>query len=388
MIIQVLSLGPNYNRLIIMSRDSSLKTTPLFELHQELGGRIVPFSGWQMPIQYSGVMREHLCVRGGVGLFDVSHMGEIDIRGPDSLKLIQKAITNDAGTLRDGAILYTLMCYENGGVVDDLLVHRFSGDHYFLCVNAGNIDKDFQWISGQAKSLDVEVRNISGETAQLAIQGKHAQSLLEKLSDVPLDDLKYYHFKKGKIHSVDSIISRTGYTGEDGFEIYFDAGQAVAVFKKILEAGEAFGILPIGLGARDTLRLEMGYPLYGQEITAETNPLEAGLGWVVKLNKKENFIGRQAIQNKKDAGIKRRLVGIRLLERGVPRPHYKVLYQGELAGEVTSGTFSPSLNCGVALCPVAAESSKVGTRLETLIRDKRVPAEVVKLPFVTSRVKK
>ncbi len=371
-----------------MSHEDALKTTPLYKVHQELGARIVPFSGWQMPVQYSGVMQEHLCVRNAVGLFDVSHMGEIDIRGRDALKLVQKLITNDVAGMQDGSILYALMCYENGGVVDDLLVHRFAEDHYFFCVNAGNINKDFQWISGQARSMDVEASNISAETAQLAIQGQHAQSLLDKLSDAPLDSLKYYHFKKGKICSVDSIISRTGYTGEDGFEIYFDAGKAVAVFKKIMEAGEAFGIKPIGLGARDTLRLEMGYALYGHEITAETNPLEAGLGWVVKLKKEDDFIGKAAIQQKKDAGAKRRLVGVRFLERGVPRPHYPVLRQGAPVGEVTSGTFSPSLNCGVALCSVSSEHAAVGARLEVSVRDKRIPAEIVKLPFVASRVKK
>ena len=256
-----------------------------------------------MPIQYSGLIQEHLCVRNAVGLFDVSHMGEVDVRGPDALKFIQMLITNDAGKMENGSIIYSLMCYENGGVVDDLLVHKFSEEHYFLCVNAGNVDKDFEWISEQAKSMDVEVVNTSDTVAQLAIQGRHAQEILQKLADVSLDGLEYYHFIEGKIHSVDSIISRTGYTGEDGFEIYFDAEQAVSVFKKIMEEGKPFGLEPIGLGARDTLRLEMGYALYGQEISADINPLEAGLSWVVKLNKKENFIGKAAIQKLKDAGI-------------------------------------------------------------------------------------
>jgi aminomethyltransferase len=371
-----------------MNQDHSLKSTPLLDLHKELGARIVPFSGWQMPIQYSGLIQEHLCVRNAVGLFDVSHMGEVDVRGPDALKFIQKLITNDAENMEDGSIIYSLMCYENGGVVDDLLVHKYSYDHYFLCINAGNVDKDFKWISDQAKSMDVEVTNTSDSVAQLAIQGKHAQALLQKLSDVPLDDLEYYHFKKGKIHSVDSIISRTGYTGEDGFEIYFNSDQAVSVFKKILEEGEFFGLEPIGLGARDTLRMEMGYALYGQEINADIIPLEAGLSWVVKLNKKENFIGKEAIQRLKDAGVKRRLAGVKLLDRGVPRLHYPVLTEGESIGEVTSGTFSPSLNCGIALCSVPSEYSKVGTKLEIQIRGKNIPGEVVKLPFVESRVKK
>ena len=371
-----------------MTKDQSLKSTPLLEVHKELGARIVPFSGWQMPIQYSGLIQEHLCVRNAVGLFDVSHMGEVDVRGSDALKFIQKLITNDAENMENGSIIYSLMCYENGGVVDDLLVHKYSDGHYFLCVNAGNVDKDFEWISEQAKSMDVEVTNTSDSIAQLAIQGKHAQTLLEKLSDVPLDDLEYYHFKKGKIHLVDSIISRTGYTGEDGFEIYFDAVQAVSVFKKIIEVGEPFGLEPIGLGARDTLRLEMGYALYGQEISTDTNPLEAGLSWVVKLNKKDNFIGKEAIQKLKNDGVKQRLAGVKLLERGVPRSHYPILCEGESVGEVTSGTFSPSLNCGVALCSISSEYSKVGTKLKIQIRGKNVPGEVVKLPFVDSHVKK
>lgn len=341
-----------------------------------------------MPVQYAGVIQEHLCVRNGVGIFDVSHMGEIDIKGPDSLALIQKLITNDAATLTDGAILYSLMCYENGGVVDDLLVHRFSADHYFLCVNAGNSDKDFDWVASLVGTMDVEVRDISRETAQLAVQGKHAQALLGKMTDIPLEDLEYYNFTAGKIHGVDSIISRTGYTGEDGFEIYFAAGEAVRVFKEILAAGKKFGIQPIGLGARDTLRLEMGYSLYGNEITADSNPLEAGLGWVIKLNKNENFIGKEAIKNLKKAGVKRRLAAVRLLERGVPRSHYPILKNGEAVGEVTSGTFSPSLNCGVALCYVSSEHATVGARLEVGIRNQTVPVEVVKLPFVPSGVKK
>jgi len=371
-----------------MTRDLPLKTTPLFDIHKELGARIVPFSGWQMPVQYAGVIQEHLCVRNAVGVFDISHMGEIKLRGPDALKLVQKVITNDAASMNDGAILYSLMCYENGGVVDDLLIHRFSGDHYFFCVNAGNSDKDFQWVSDQAGSMDVEVKNISSETAQLAVQGKHAQALLQKIAEIPLDDIKYFHFRKGKIHGVDSIISRTGYTGEDGFEIYFDAHEAAKVFKTILEVGEEYGVQPIGLGARDTLRLEMGYALYGNEIDADSNPFEAGLGWVVKLGKSDRFVGQEAVIDQKNAGLKRRLVGVRLLERGVPRSHYKILHQGAPVGEVTSGTFSPSLNCGVALCYVSPDHSAVGSRLEVAIRNQAVSAEVVKLPFVPSGVKK
>ncbi|MEE9259378.1 MAG: glycine cleavage system aminomethyltransferase GcvT [Nitrospinaceae bacterium] len=372
-----------------MSQEPSeqLKSTPLAGLHRELGGRLVPFAGWHMPIQFEGVVQEHLCVRRKVGLFDISHMGEIDIRGEDSKKLLQRLLTNDIEKMSDGSTLYSLMCYDNGGVVDDLLVYRFSEDHYFLCVNASNADKDYQWIVEHSEGFKAQVTDIGPETAQLAVQGKDAENLLQNLSDVPLNDLKYYHFKKGKIHYIECIISRTGYTGEDGFELYLESGKAVDLCRKLLEAGEPFGIRPIGLGARDTLRLEMGYALYGNEIDQDTSPLEAGLGWVIKL-KKQGFIGQQALQNQKERGLSRKLVGIRLLERGVPRSHYRVLKEGRPVGEITSGTFSPSLNTGIGLCYVSMEHSDPGSRLDVEIRSQTVPAEVVKPPFVPSHVKK
>ncbi|MFQ5701341.1 MAG: glycine cleavage system aminomethyltransferase GcvT, partial [Acidobacteriota bacterium] len=241
-----------------------------------------------------------------VGIFDVSHMGEIDISGRDAEKLLQQLITNDMSKMADHSILYTLMCYENGGAVDDLLVHRRSQDRFLLCVNAANTDKDFRWILERAKSFKVEVRDLSSETAQLAVQGKSAEPLLQRLCDVSLNDLEYYHFKEGKIHQIDCLIARTGYTGEDGFEIYAPAARAELAFKKILEEGRAFNLEPAGLGARDTLRLEMGYALYGNEIDAETSPLEAGLGWVVKL-KKDFFIGQEALRKQKEAGLSKKL---------------------------------------------------------------------------------
>lgn len=348
---------------------------------------MAPFAGWNMPIQYKGIVQEHLAVRKDVGIFDVSHMGEIDIAGEEAEKLLQNLITNDMNTMADHSILYTLMCYEDGGVVDDLLVHRFSKDHYFLCVNASNVDKDFQWILENAKSYKAEVRNLSDQTAQLAIQGKHAEPLLQKLCDVPLNNLRYYHFKTGKIHQIDSIIARTGYTGEDGFEIYLDASRAEAVFKKILEEGREFNLEPIGLGARDTLRLEMGYALYGHEIDSETSPLEAGLGWVIKL-KKDGFIGKTALQKQKEAGLSRKLAAVKLLGRGVPRADYRVMQSGREVGLITSGTFSPSLKTGIGLCYVSKELAQVGTSLQVEIRGQLVPAEVVPAPFVPSHVKK
>ena len=371
-----------------MSANTPLKTTPFFEIHKKLNGKMVPFAGWHMPIQYAGVMEEHRAVREGVGVFDVSHMGEIDVRGREAKSFLQKLLTNDMDKLDDGGILYSLMCYENGGVVDDLLVHRFGEDHYFLCVNASNTDKDFEWVSGIAGEFDVQVNNISDQTAQLAIQGPKAESLLQKLSDIPLGDLGYYRFQKGWVCDTEAVIARTGYTGEDGFEVYLDARSAVPVLESLLEVGKEFDLQPIGLGARDTLRLEMGYALYGQEIDADHSPLEAGLGWVIKLKKSDTFVGQEALKNQKDNGLTQKLVGIKLIDRGVPRSHYKVLHEGQPVGEVTSGTFSPTLNTGVALCNVPTALSKPGTRLEIAIRNSTVAGEVTSLPFVPSGVKK
>lgn len=371
-----------------MSANTPLKTTPLFEIHKKLNGKIVPFAGWNMPIQYAGVIEEHRAVREGVGVFDVSHMGEIDVRGREAKPFLQKLLTNDMDKLDNGSILYSLMCYENGGVVDDLLVHRFEEDHYFLCVNASNTDKDFEWASKLAEEFDVQVDNLSDRTAQLAIQGPRAASLLDKLTEVSLDDMRYYSFQKGLVSGEETIIARTGYTGEDGFEIYMDESSAVPVFESLLEEGKEFDLQPIGLGARDTLRLEMGYALYGQEIDADRSPLEAGLGWVIKLKKADAFIGQEALLSQKDKGLNHKLVGVKLTDRGVPRSHYKVLNDGTPVGEVTSGTFSPTLNTGVALCNVPTELSKPGTRLDIAIRNSTVAGEVTPLPFVPSKVKK
>jgi len=371
-----------------MSSQTPLKTTPLFEAHQSLGGKMVPFAGWHMPVQYAGVIQEHRAVREAVGVFDVSHMGEIEVRGPQAKAFLQKLLTNDMDRLDDGGILYSLMCTEDGGAVDDLLVHRFAEDHYFLCVNASNTDKDFDWARGQAGGFEVTLENTSGRTAQLAIQGPRAEALMQTLTSADLSGLGYYRFIQAPVGGVEMIVARTGYTGEDGFEIYMDSDAAVPVFQKILQAGQAYGLQPVGLGARDTLRLEMGYALYGQEIDADHSPLDAGLGWVIKLKKQEEFVGQKALKNQKDKGVVRRLVGLRLTGRGVPRSHYPVLHEGRQVGEVTSGTFSPSLNTGVALCKVPVELAQPGTRLDIEIRQLAVEGEVVPLPFVPSHVKK
>ena len=367
---------------------TNLKATPLLGLHKELGAKLVPFVGWNMPIQFAGVLSEHICVRERVGLFDVSHMGEIEVKGKDAKKFLQFLLSNNVEKMFDGSILYSLMCYETGGVVDDLLVYRFSENHYFLCVNASNSDKDYDWIARHASSFNVNIKNISSEISQLALQGPDAKNVLQSLCDISLDDLSYYNFRKGMVNNVESLISRTGYTGEDGFELYLSPEKVSEVFRSLMEQGRSYGIQPIGLGARDTLRIEMGYPLYGNEIDNNPTPLDAGLGWVIKFDKGE-FLGRGSLLKQKEQGSPRRkLVGLKLLARGVPRAHYQVFKNGESVGEVTSGTFSPTLNTGVGLCYVSSEYSDIGNHLDMKIRDQLVATEVIQLPFVPSHVKK
>ena len=367
---------------------TNLKATPLLGLHKELGAKLVPFAGWNMPIQFAGVLSEHTCVRERVGLFDVSHMGEIEVKGKDAKKFLQFLLSNNVEKMFDGSILYSLMCYETGGVVDDLLAYRFSENHYFLCVNASNSDKDYDWIARHASSFNVNIKNTSSETSQLALQGPDAKNVLQSLCDISLDDLSYYNFRKGMVNNVESLISRTGYTGEDGFELYLSPEKVSEVFRSLMEQGRSYGIQPIGLGARDTLRIEMGYPLYGNEIDNNPTPLDAGLGWVIKFDKGE-FLGRGSLLKQKEQGSPRRkLVGLKLLTRGVPRAHYQVFKNGESVGEVTSGTFSPTLNTGVGLCYVSSEYSDVGNHLDVKIRDQLVATEVIQLPFVPSHVKK
>ena len=332
-----------------------------------------------MPVQYSGVIEEHNAVRNTAGLFDVSHMGEIEIKGPKADKFLQSLVTNDITKLVDGKILYTVMCYENGGIVDDLLVHKKADNHYMLCVNASNIDKDYQWILKH--QIDgAEVQNVSDETAQLALQGPSAQKILQQIADTDLADLKKFNFKNELLANVKVLIARTGYTGEDGFEIYFKSQDAEFLFRKILEIGKQDGIMPVGLGARDTLRLEMGYSLYDHEIDQNHNPLEANLGWAIKLDKGD-FIGKQALIKIKEEGLKRKLVGFELIERGIPRAKYKLFKNNKETGEVVSGTFSPSLKKAIGTGYVASEYSEIGEKIEIDIRGKKVKGKVVKTPF-------
>jgi aminomethyltransferase len=364
----------------------SLKRTPLYELHREAGAKFVDFGGWEMPVQYGSIIEEHKAVRTSVGLFDVSHMGEIEIRGPRALEVVQRLTTNDASKLAVHQVQYSTLCYPHGGIVDDLTVYRLEPEHFLLCVNAANIDKDFAWIVEQARG-DADIANTSAQIAQLALQGKHAQATLQPLCDLALDGVGYYWSVKGVMHGIEALISRTGYTGEDGFEIYCPASHGPELWRALMEAGAPYQIRPIGLGARDTLRLEMGYALYGNDITADTTPLQAGLGWVVKLNKGD-FIGRDALARERREGLKRRLVGLEMIARGVARAHYHILVDGQVVGEVTSGTVSPSLNKGIGLGYVQTAYAKVGTPLQVDIRGKPSEARVASTPFYPSQVRK
>jgi aminomethyltransferase len=364
----------------------SLKRTPLYERHRAAGAKFVDFGGWEMPVQYSSILEEHKAVRTAVGLFDVSHMGEIEIRGPRALEVVQRLTTNDASKLEIFQVQYSTLCYPHGGIVDDLTVYRLGSEHFFLCVNAANIDKDLAWIVEQAHG-DADIANTSAQIAQLALQGRHAQAMLQPLCDIPLDFIRYYWSAKGRVQGIDALISRTGYTGEDGFEIYCPAAQGPELWSYLMEAGALYGIKPIGLGARDTLRLEMGYALYGNDITAGTTPLQAGLGWIVKLNKGD-FIGRHALLKERAEGITRRLVGLEMVDRGVGRAHYHILVDGKVVGEMTSGTVSPSLNKSIGLGYVQTAHAKTGTPLQVDIRGKSAQARVASTPFYPSQVHK
>ena len=358
----------------------NLKRTPLYQEHVAAGAKIVPFAGYEMPVQYkSGIIAEHQAVRQRAGLFDVSHMGELELRGPQALELVQYVTTNDASKLEVGQAQYSVICREDGGCIDDCIVYRFD-DIYMIVVNASNRDKDRDWIFHHSRKFDVAVNDKSDEVALIALQGLQAQAILSRVTDVDLDSIKYYHFGTGAVANIEAVISRTGYTGEDGFELYINVRDAVPLWRKLLEAGSPEGLIPTGLGARDSLRLEMGYALYGNDIDDRHTPLEAGLGWVVKLDK-QDFLGKRAMVQQKADGVRQRLSGFVLNERGFPRHGYEVRYNGEPAGEVTSGTVSPSLEQGVGLAYVPSEASKAGTAIDVMVRDKAVPATITRAPF-------
>ncbi|MHB1169826.1 MAG: glycine cleavage system aminomethyltransferase GcvT [Longimicrobiales bacterium] len=357
-----------------------LKRTPLYEEHVKAGAKIVPFAGYEMPVQYpTGIIQEHKAVRERAGLFDVSHMGELEIRGGDALGLLQYVTTNDASKIAVGQAQYTVICNESGGAIDDCIVYRFE-DHYLIVVNASNQDRDREHIMQHAGRFGTQVIDRSEETGLLALQGPAAQRVLERITEVQLNTIAYYHFAEGDVAGVPAIISRTGYTGEDGFELYLPADQTAKVWQRILEAGQEEAVLPVGLGARDSLRLEMGYVLYGNDLDERRTPLEAGLGWVTKLDKGE-FIGREALQQQKNDGVRERLVAFVLKERGFPRHGYEIRVDGEPAGEVTSGAHAPSLEYGIGLAYVAVEAARAGTMIDVMVRGKPVPAEIVRPPF-------
>ncbi len=358
-----------------------MKRTAFHAIHLKLGGKIVEFGGYEMPVQYSGIIDEHRKVRSAVGVFDVSHMGEFIVRGKDAFAFVQKMTVNDVSKLQPGRVQYSAMCYPDGGIVDDLLVYHMD-THIMLVVNAANLAKDFAWLK-EHLSGDVTLDDASDATSLLAIQGPHSLATLQKLTTTELPGLEYYHSTRGTVAGIDMVISRTGYTGELGYEIYFPSDTATGerVWNAVFEAGKEFGIAPIGLGARDTLRLEMGFCLYGHDIDQTTNPLEAGLGWITKLDKGD-FVGRDALLNVKKSGIRRRLVGFTLCDRAFPRQGYEIRKGGTPIGAVTSGTFSPTLDQGIGMGYVKSEDAGMGSAVDIIIRDQPHAATVVKLPFV------
>lgn len=359
----------------------ALLRTPLFPAYAELGAKTVEFGGWEMPVQFAaGINAEHEAVRERVGLFDVSHMGEYEVTGRDAQRFLQHLVTNDVDKLHPGMAMYSPMTNDQGGCVDDLLVYCFAEDRYWTVVNAGNIAKDFAWMESHRGGYDVTLRDRSQEVALLALQGPRAEELLQTLTDEPLNEIRSYRFREGEAAGVSSVISRTGYTGEDGFELYLPASQAMALWRRLLAAGEAFGMRPCGLGARDTLRLEARLPLYGHEITDDITPLEAGLAPFVKLDAAE-FPGHAVLARQKEQGRGRKLVGLRMTERGIPRAGYGVYKDDEAIGFITSGTMSPTLHEAIGLALVAADAASVGDALTVDIRGKRTACEVVKTPF-------
>ncbi|WP_456278311.1 glycine cleavage system aminomethyltransferase GcvT [Bacillus sp. AK128] len=360
---------------------SELKRTPLFEVYREFGGKTIDFGGWDLPVQFSSIKEEHEAVRERAGLFDVSHMGEFEVKGSDSLDFLQKMMTNDVSKLVVGKAQYTAMCYETGGTVDDLLIYKRADQDYLLVVNASNIDKDFDWLQSHL-SGEVELTNVSEQTAQLAIQGPLAETVLQKLTKTPLHEIGFFSFKEGvEISGIPALVSRTGYTGEDGFEIYCSTEDAVALWNAILENGKEEGVLPCGLGARDTLRFEANLALYGQELSKDITPLEAGIGFAVKLQKEADFFGKEAMLKQKEQGLTRKLVGIEMIEKGIPRHDYEVYAGDQQIGFVTTGTQSPTLKKNIGLALLDTSYTELDTEVEVQIRTKRLKAKVVQTPF-------
>lgn len=365
-----------------------MKQTALIDEHRRLGGRLIDFGGWELPVQYTGVLDEHTACRTAAGLFDVSHMGEVLVEGPGAEAFLNLLVSNNVTKVAIGQAQYSVMCNERGGIVDDLIVYRRAADRFFVVVNASNTDKDFAWMQEvRAKHgsglPEFRLENVSAQWTQIAIQGRKAQEVLQALTKSDLAGVKYYWFTEGLVlDAIPAIIARTGYTGEDGFEIYVPWAEGPRVWRALLEKGQPLGLKPCGLGARDTLRLEMRFPLYGNELSDETNPLEAGLGWVTKLDKGE-FVGRAAIVEAKERGLTRSLVGLKLVDRGIPRQGYPIWSAdgAKRIGEITSGTQSPSLSMPIGIAYVAKEHAAVGSRVQVEIRGQKLNAEIIPTPF-------
>lgn len=367
---------------------NNLKTTSIYPVYEKYGGKLVDYAGWSMPVEFSGLTLEHEAVRTAAGLFDVSHMGEVEVKGKEAAPYLQNLLTNNIEIMNDNQVIYTFMCYESGGVVDDLLVYRYSRDHYLLVVNAANMEKDYQWMLDQSKGYDVDINNLSHRISEMALQGPKAEAILQKLTDTDLSKIpSFYLMQDVQIAGASCLLSRTGYTGEDGFEIYLGHEDAPLVWEKILEAGKTDGVVPVGLGARDTLRFEAALPLYGNEISQDISPLEAGLGYFIKFDKGD-FIGREALFKQKHEGTSRKLVGFEMIENGVPRHGYDVLSEGTAIGFVTTGYYSPTLGRNIGFALVKKEYAELGNIIDIQIRKRVAKAKIADKRFYAKNYKK
>ena len=362
------------------------KKTPLYDEHVSLKGKIVNYAGWLLPVQYEGLVPEHNAVRNAAGIFDVSHMGSIFVSGKEAKDYLNYLMTNDISKLNQKQIAYTFMCYPDGGVVDDLLVYKYNDEKYFLVVNAANLDKDFKWLSDNKGDFEVELDNVSDNTCILALQGPSAERILQKITDIDLSQLKFFYFDEDvKVDDVEVKISRTGYTGEDGFEIFIKNEDVVKVWRKLLEEGIEYGIKPTGLGCRDTLRFEAALPLYGNELSKDINPLEAGLKYFVKLDKESDFIAKQSLNEQWENGLERKLVGFEMIDRGIPREGYEIYKGDEKIGHVTTGYMSPTLNKNIGNGLIKSSEAELGNEIEILIRNRRAKAKIIKKNFLKNR---
>jgi aminomethyltransferase len=367
---------------------SDLRRTALYEMHKKANGQIVDFSGWELPIQYSSIKEEHFAVRNKAGLFDVSHMGEVTVKGKEAFNFVQNLVTNDVSKLENNQILYGMMCYETGGIVDDLLVYKYTDDNFYLVINASNVEKDFEWMLKNSRNYDVELVNISKNVSEIAIQGPNAQKILQKITNIDLDEIKFFYFKdEVLVNGKKALISRTGYTGEDGFEVYLAHEDVAEIWEKLFEIGEVDGLLPAGLGCRDTLRFEVALPLYGNELSKDITPLEASLGFFVKLDN-DDFIGKSVLVKQKEEGLTRKTVGFELIDKGVPRHGYDVYADDKIIGFVTTGYKSPSVKKSVGLAMVDIDYSKMDTEIYIEVRGKMKKAKVVGRRFYKKSYKK